>query len=115
MLGAEALNRLDKLECWLGSRYDISRALRFPFGAPYGWGYKYSHKQTHLCYAFFERDAFTVTLQIGDARVPALEKVLPSLQLATQQLWEHRYPCGQHGGWVHLHVLSDQDVRMHKF
>ncbi len=111
LLGPAASVRLDQLECWLRSRYDINRALRFPFGASYGWGYKYSHKQAHLCYVFFERDAFTVTLQIGDARVPALTAALPSLQPATQQLWKHRYPCGKQGGWVHLQVHSDADLK----
>ena len=111
LLGPAASLRLDQLESWLRSRYDINRALRFPFGASYGWGYKYSHKQAHLCYVFFERGAFTVTLQIGDARVPALTAALPTLQPATQQLWEHRYPCGTQGGWVHLQVHSDADLK----
>ena len=111
LLGPAAFMRLDLLESWLRSRYDLSRALRFPFGAPYGWGYKYTHKQAHLCYVFFERNAFTVTLQIGDARIPALEKALPSLQPATRQLWERRYPCGTQGGWIHLQVHSDADLK----
>ncbi|MDR2203028.1 MAG: DUF3788 domain-containing protein [Nitrososphaerota archaeon] len=28
------------------------------FGSNYGWGYKYSHKANHLCYAFFEKNIF---------------------------------------------------------
>jgi hypothetical protein len=109
-IGTDALRRLQRLEEWLHNHYDITRALRFPFGPSYGWGYKYSHKQAHLFYAFFETGAFTVTLQIGDARVPALENRLPFLHLATQKLWENRYPCGNVGGWVHLSVQSDEDL-----
>lgn len=66
LLGSVALLRLERLDDWLRRRYDLSRSLKFPFGPSYGWGYKYSHKQAHLCYAFFEAGAFTVTLQIGD-------------------------------------------------
>ena len=107
-LGSDALPLLEQLELWLRSRYDLSRELRFPFGTSYGWGYKYSHKKAHLCYAFFESGAFTITLQIGDARVPAMEKQLQRLQPATQKLWENRYPCGTVGGCVHLRVDSPE-------
>jgi hypothetical protein len=109
-LGPEALERLERLEAWLTGRYAIARALAFPFGAAYGWGYKYSHRQAHLCHVFFERRALIVTLQIGDARVAALESTLVSLQSATQRLWADRYPCGERGGWVHLRVQSDADL-----
>jgi len=109
-LGPASLNRLEQLESWLSSHYDLNRSLRFPFGASYGWGYKYAHKQTHLCYVFFEQNAFTVTLQIGDARVPALEEHLTVLQPSTRQLWENRYPCGNRGGWIHLSIQNDADL-----
>lgn len=109
-LGPAALQRLQQLEDWLRRRYDLSRGLKFPFGSSYGWGYKYSHKQAHLCYAFFEAGAFTVTLQISDARVPFLQSRLDALQPGTRQLWENRYPCGKQGGWVHLCVQNDIDL-----
>jgi len=43
-----------------------------------GWGYKYSHKSSHLCYAFFEKGAFTVTVQIGDKQVHSVENSMTS-------------------------------------
>jgi len=109
-LGAETRARLAAFEGYLKSRYDLKMELRFPFGANYGWGYKYSHKSAHICYAFFESGAFTVTLQIGDKNIPALEAMLPSLSPKGTELWQNRYPCGEHGGWIHYRVLSDADL-----
>lgn len=109
-LGEESYKRLADMESRLYECYQLSRALRFPFGNSYGWGYKYSHKSSHLCYAFFEKDTFTVMLQIGDKQVPILESQLSSLLQKTQDLWENRYPCGARGGWIHYRVLTDDEV-----
>ena len=109
-IGENAANRLASLEEKLKKNYQLSRDLKFPFGNSYGWGYKYSHKSSHLCYAFFEKDAFTVTLQIGDKEVPLAESVVPSMLKKTQELWANRYPCGEQGGWVHYRVLSDEEI-----
>ena len=109
LLGAGAFERLKRLECSLRSNYDLSVSLEFPFGNSYGWGYKYSHKAQMLCYAFFERDSFTVTVSLGKAALPRLNAVLASLLPKTQKLWEERYPCGE-GGWVHYPVGSDGEL-----
>lgn len=109
-IGPEAEALLARLEAFMHAHYDLTRELRFPFGNNYGWGYKYSHGRTHLCYVFFEEGAFTVTLQIGDQSVPALEEALPRMLPQTQALWAGRHPCGDHGGWVHYRVLSDADL-----
>ncbi|MCL2295850.1 MAG: DUF3788 domain-containing protein [Methanomassiliicoccaceae archaeon] len=109
-LGQESYERLTALEERLGACYRLSRELKFPFGNNYGWGYKYCHASSHLCYVFFERGAFTVTLQIGDKMVPAVENIIPSLLQKTQDLWKGRYPCGECGGWVHYRVLSDEEL-----
>lgn len=106
-IGPEATARLAALEAALAKQYNLQRALNFPFGNNYGWGYKLSHGRKHLCYAFFEEGAFTVTLQIGDEGVPCVKALLPSLQAQTQALWDGRYPCGERGGWLHIRVLSD--------
>ena len=110
-LGEGALGRLEELEAFLGAHYDLARELRFPFGSQYGWGYKYAHKSKHLCYAFFEKGAFTVTIQLGDREVPAVTAKLPELLPITKQLWEHRYPCGEQGGWIHYRVLDRDQLR----
>jgi len=110
LLGAEGYRRLQMLEAWLRAHYDLSAELRFPFGASYGWGYKYSHKSTHLCYAFFEAGAFIVTIQIGDKQVAALTAVIDGLTAKAQDLWTRRYPCGNQGGWVHYEITSDDQL-----
>jgi len=109
-LGADPWRRLVSLEDYLVAHYQITKELRFPFGPSYGWGYKYAHKSAHLCYVFFERGAFTVTIQIGDKQVPALGPLLGGLSPRAQELWAHRYPCGERGGWVHYRVTDDSEL-----
>lgn len=60
--------------------------------------------------SFFEKDAITITLQIGDREVPLLNQMLPTFSSKTQSLWEHRYLCGENGGWVHVRILSEDDL-----
>jgi len=109
-LGEESYERLAAMESQLHKDYQLSRELKFPFGNSYGWGYKYSHKSSHLCYAFFEKDTFTVMLQIGDKQVPILERQLSLLLQKTQDLWENRYPCGERGGWVHYRIFTHDEL-----
>ncbi len=109
-IGGESNRRLLLLEGMLQDRYVINRDLRYPFGASYGWGFKYSHKTSHLCYLFFEKDALTATVQIGDKEVPALIGQLQLFSPKAQSLWENRYPCGENGGWVHYRILSDEEL-----
>ncbi|MCL2782794.1 MAG: DUF3788 domain-containing protein [Propionibacteriaceae bacterium] len=109
-LGDDSWRRLQAFEQWLRAHYELSTDIRFPFGPSYGWGYKYSHKTAHLCYVFFEAGAFTVTIQIGDKQVPSLLAVIEGLSPKAQDLWTHRYPCGDQGGWVHYQVTTDQDL-----
>lgn len=101
---------LMQFEDFLNNNYDIKKEIKFPFGNNYGWGYKYSHKSSHICYVFFEAGAFTVTLQIGDNYVPRLEQVLPSLSSKANELWNNRYPCGTQGGWIHYRILGMNDL-----
>ena len=115
-LGEESIKRLLALEDYLQTHYHLSKEMRFPFGNNYGWGYKYSHKSSHLCYIFFEKDAFTVTIQIGDKQVHLVENYLSELSSKAQELWENRYPCGDNGGWVHYRILSDNELNdIYKF
>ena len=109
VIGANAAEHLQALERALRSRYDLTRELRFPFGNHYGWGYKYAHKKKHLCYAFFEKGAFTVMLQLGGHVVPKLEKMLPDCSAKTQAYWDERYPCGE-GGWIQYRVLDGYEL-----
>ncbi len=109
-IGAEGDAWLLHFEEFLNSSYDIRRELKFPFGSQYGWGYKYSHKASHLCYVFIERGAITVTLQLGDACVAQIDKTLPGLSRKANELWKHRYKCGAQGGWVHYRVLNADEL-----
>ena len=109
-LGSKSFERLSALEEYLQTHYQLSAEMRFPFGNSYGWGYKYSHNSTHLCYVFFERGAFTVTIQIGDKQTHWVEAVMSALSPKAQALWANRYPCGDNGGWVHYRVLRDEEL-----
>ena len=110
LLGQQSHERLAALEDRFRKSYRLSRELKFPFGNDYGWGYKYTHGSFHLCYVFFEKGSFTVTLQIGDKLVPSLEEVIRSMLPKTRDLWKDRYPCGEHGGWIHYRVLNDEEL-----
>jgi hypothetical protein len=109
-LGEQSINLLAEFENQLNSDYQITRELRFPFGGSYGWGYKYSHKSSHLCYAFFEAGAFTVTLQLGDSCVTKVQQIIQNLLPKTSDLWRNRYPCGKQGGWIHYRVLDKIEI-----
>lgn len=109
-LGQKSYEHLRQLETSLSSHYDLHKELRFPFGNNYGWGYKYSHKTFHLCYAFFEKGAFTIMLQIGDKQVEKAEKIIAELSSKVQEAWSNRYPCGDHGGWIFYRVMDEHDV-----
>ena len=109
-IGKDACALLQLFEEFLDSHYDMHRELKFPFGNHYGWGYKYSHKTSHLCYVFFESGAVTVTLQLGDNCAAKVKEMLPRLSPKANELWRGRYPCGQEGGWLHDRVFSEKDL-----
>lgn len=109
-LGPEAMKRLNMLDDYLKTHYDAARELKFPFGNQYGWSYKYSCKAKILCYVFFEKGSFTVTVTIGKTELPKLKKELPNMLPKTNELWKHRYPCGD-GGWIHYPVTADKEIR----
>jgi hypothetical protein len=106
----QSFERLQKMNTELSEIYDLVCELKFPFGNEYGWGYKFSHKKSHLCYAFFEPDGFTVMLQIPGKQVSAVLEIQPSLLPKTQKLWDERYPCGENGGWIHYRVETDEEL-----
>ena len=109
-LGTKSYHNLLELEKYLNAHYDLKKEIKFPFGNSYGWGYKYSHKSSHLCYAFFESGAFTITLQLGDSCVAAVNKILPALSAKANELWKNRYRCGKQGGWIHYRVISADEL-----
>jgi hypothetical protein len=108
-MGTEKVLFFEELQNFLVGCYELNTELKFPFGNNYGWGYKYSHKSKHLCYVFFEKDAFTVTIQIGKNELTKLYNKLESLSPKAKDMWEHRYPCGD-GGWLHYRILNEKDL-----
>lgn len=106
-IGIESYKIMLQFEDFLNSKYHLTKELRFPFGNSYGWGYKYSHKSSHICYAFFELGAFTVTLQLGDNFISKIEQIESRLSSKGKELWNNRYPCGTQGGWIHYRVLEN--------
>lgn len=110
MLGADAMERLNKLDSYLKDNYDLVREMKFPFGNQYGWSYKYSSKGKMLCYVFFENGAFTVTITIGKSELSKLINELPKMLPKTRELWANRYPCGE-GGWIHYKVTHDCELK----
>lgn len=109
-MGEESYTRLLRMKDVLEEKYHLATALRFPFGKDSGWGYKFAHRSLHLCYALFEKGAFTVWFNISDKQAPGVENILGTLLPGGRQLWENRYPCGEHGGWFEYRVLSDEDL-----
>lgn len=109
-IGADALGLLAQFEEGLSQRYDLKRELRFPFGKQYGWGYRYAHKKTLLCYLFFEKGGIACTLSINDKGASKVEALFDQLQPHMQELWHQRYPCGKVGGWLHPKIKTNQDV-----
>ncbi|MDR2932267.1 MAG: DUF3788 domain-containing protein [Oscillospiraceae bacterium] len=110
-IGPDGIRRLDRLESLIGALYITGKELRCPFGRKYGWGYKFSSKSAHLCYAFFEAGTITVTTQLSGAAVDKLEAILPTMLPRTQEYWKNRYPCGKNGGgWVHYRVENDNEI-----
>ncbi len=109
-VGIKSYTLLMQFEDFLNKSDHLSKEMKFPFGNNYGWGYKYSHKSSHLCYVFFESGAFTVTLQLGDKCVSGIEQILPCLSQKAKELWQNRYPCGEKGGWIHYRVMNIDEL-----
>jgi len=110
-LGMQSYGFLMEFEKLLYNGYQLSKEMKFPFGSNYGWGYKYTHKSSHLCYVFFESGAFTVMIQLGDNCVAKIQQIIPQMLPKTYELWQNRYPCGKRGGWVHYRVLNESEIK----
>jgi hypothetical protein len=108
-MGEDMTEIFKNFDNYLKCHYEIIRELKFPFGNDYGWGYKYSSKKDLLCYVFFEKNAFTVTITIGKSELPKLIKIYNSFLPKTKELWDNRYPCGD-GGWIHYRVFNDNEL-----
>ena len=86
--------------------------LFFPFFCHHFFSPKsvFENLSLFLFYLFFERDALTATIQIGDKDVPKLLEQYNLFSLKAQSYWENRYPCGKNSGWIHYRILSDDEL-----
>lgn len=109
-LGEESYTRLLRMKEALEKKYRLVTTLCFPYGKDSGWGYKFADRSLHLCYAMFEKEAFTVWFNISDKQAPGVENILGTLLPEGRQLWANRYPCGKYGGWFEYRVLTDEDL-----
>ncbi|MEI8199689.1 MAG: DUF3788 family protein [Eubacteriales bacterium] len=109
-IGKESAELLRIFDDALFARYDIVKDLKFPFGNEYGWGYRYAHKTKQLCYLFFEKDAFTILIQVNPDQDPMKFESMLALSLPrTKELWAQRYPCSV-GGWLYYRVLNKEEL-----
>jgi len=108
-IGKNSYYLLEQLEKEFNNKYDIIRELRFPYGNDYGWSYKYSHKTKHLCDVFFEKDAITITIQIGGNKIEKFNEQFDEFLPKTKKVWDNRYPCGK-GGWIHYRISNDKEI-----
>ena len=109
-IGEKTSKLLESFEEFLEAKYKIIKDLKFPFGNDYGWGYKYATKSKHICYAFFEKEAFTITTQIPAVSMEKFKEQYKQLSVKAKQIWENRYPCGKGGGWIHFRILDGNDL-----
>ena len=109
-MGEDAWARLKRFEELLGELYDLNSEIRFPFGNEYGWGFRYAHKKSLLCYVFFEKGGFCCTISINDAGAQKVEAMFGELHPAIQNIWRNRYACGADGGWIHHSVAGDDEL-----
>lgn len=109
-MGEEAWARLMKFESMLKENYSLNREMRFPFGSNYGWGFRYTHKNSLLLHVFFEEGGFCCTISINDAGAPKVDSMFDSLHPELQTCWVDRYACGEKGGWLHRSVESDDEL-----
>lgn len=100
---------MDLFESFLNDNYDLITELKFPFGNKYGWSYKYSHKNKHSCYLFFEGKAFTICIQIGKNELNKINDIFETFLPRTKEVWKNRYPCGD-GGWMYYRILKKEEL-----
>ena len=105
-MGEDSYARLLSFEKQLQANYQLTKELKFPYGKRYGWGYKYSHKTRHLCYAFFDEGGFSLLVHFADKFIPEAEARLDQLLPKTQKLWTTR----NEWGWLYCQILSDEEL-----
>lgn len=94
------------LNAWLADEYGLVQSITFPYGNHYGWGVAHRNKKKLVCHIFAEVNAFTVMLRMSDVQ---FESVYNRLKKDTQELIDHKYPCGN-GGWIHYRVACREQL-----
>ena len=110
-MGKDAVENSEILKKSLKNVLDINIELKFPFGNNYGWGYKVSNKSKHLFYLFFEKNSFTIMLQINKIKTEKELEQYNKLSEEGKEYWNNRYHCGENGGWIHYRVLNKKHLK----
>jgi hypothetical protein len=110
-MGERAVENSELLKKALKKVFEINIELKYPFGNNYGWGYKVSNKNKHLFYLFFERESFTIMLQIKGIKTEKEIEKYKKLSDEGKKYWSNRYPCGENGGWIHYRVLNKNQLK----
>jgi hypothetical protein len=110
-IGKQAVENSELLKNSLKKIFELNIELKFPFGNNYGWGYKVSNKSKHMFYLFFEKDSFTVMLQINKISTEKEMEKYNKLSDEGKEYWNNRYPCGENGGWIHYRVLNKKHLQ----
>lgn len=102
----EAGELFAELLAWAAKELGTEQKVTFPYGNHYGWSAAQRRKGKLVCHIFAERDALTVMLRLSDRQY---QSVYGALLPCTQELIDHRYPCGD-GGWIHARVTSREQL-----
>ena len=92
-----------RLNTWLFDTLKTQSKVVFPYGNHYGWGMGHYQKKKLWCNVFPETGAFTVMLRLSNQQFVS---VYEGLQPETQEIIDHKYPCGD-GGWIHYRVTNE--------
>lgn len=92
------------LNDWLTKKFHTEQKVVFPYGNTYGWGIGHYRNKKLICNIFAEAGAFTVMMRLTTMQYNA---IYTNLQKFTQELIDHKYPCGD-GGWIHYRVTAQE-------
>lgn len=95
------------LLAWMAQHPGMEQKITFPYGNHYGWSASQRRKGKLICHIFPERDALTVMLRLSDRQ---FRSVYAQLLPYTQEVIDHRYPCGD-GGWIHYRITCQEHLR----
>lgn len=101
---ADSANLFTLLNEWLSDACGTVQTVTFPYGKHYGWEIAHRKNNKLICHVFPEDHAFTVMMRLSNEQY---DSVYRQLRRETQELIDHKYPCGG-GGWIHFRVTCKE-------